>query len=290
MIKTEKSCKRNQKQDGPILYVVATPIGNLEDITLRALKVLESADYIACEDTRRSKILLDFYGIKKKMLSYHEHSSAQEQERIMALLTGGSSIALISDAGTPLISDPGFRLVEACIKSGIKVSPIPGACAFVAALSAAGAATDEVIFIGFLPQQSSKKIAKLEKFQKSDSVIVMYESPNRVIKTLNLILEILGDRNVIIAREMTKLHEEFISGTCTQLIQKFDGHSFLGEIVIIIERSTEQPLKKQDIETVLAGLLQDHSLKDAVQIAAELSGGKKRDIYEAALQISGSIK
>lgn len=220
------------------LYLVATPIGNLEDITQRALSVLKAVDVIACEDTRRTQHLLNHYGIKTKMLSYHEHNERTRAAELGAMLQTGASVAVVSDAGTPGINDPGFRLVSDAITRGVRVVPIPGAAAFVSALVASGLPTDEFFFGGFLPARSTQRRARLTKVRSLDSTLIFYESPHRIAQSLADAREILGERHAAIARELTKLHEEIVRGRLSELIERFSGEDAArGEMVLVIDRA-----------------------------------------------------
>src|ERR1044071_3348881 len=220
------------------LYLVATPIGNLEDITQRALGVLKAVDVIACEDTRRTQQLLNHYGIKTKMLSYHEHNERTRAAELGALLQTGASVAIVSDAGTPGISDPGFRLVGDAIARGARVVPIPGAAAFVSALVASGLPTDEFFFGGFLPARSTQRRARLMQFRSLNSTLIFYESPHRIAQTLFDAREILGEREAAVARELTKLHEEIVRGRLSELAERFKREDAArGEMVLVIDRT-----------------------------------------------------
>jgi len=216
------------------LYLVATPIGNLDDITLRAINILKSVDFIAAEDTRHSLKLLNHLKISKPLISYHRHNEEFKSELLITKLLDGQSIALITDAGTPGISDPGEEIVKLAIKNNIKVVPIPGACALINALIASGFDTSEFLFLGFLPSNKKNRIKQLEKIQKSSSTIILYEAPHKLISTLKDLSEILEDRKITLARELTKIHEEFISGTATQILKNLDTPK--GEFVLIIEK------------------------------------------------------
>jgi 16S rRNA (cytidine1402-2'-O)-methyltransferase len=237
------------------LYLVATPIGNLEDITLRALSVLKEVDMIACEDTRRTQQLLNHYGIKTKMLSYHEHNERTRAAELGALLQTGANIAIVSDAGTPGISDPGFRLVNDAIIRGARVVPIPGAAAFVSALIASGLPTDEFFFGGFLPARSSQRRARLSQVRFLHSTLIFYESPHRIAQTLHDAREILGEREAAVARELTKLHEEIRRGTLSVLAEGFAVEDTTrGEMVLLIDRTiigseTNEENSEADIAT-----------------------------------------
>lgn len=220
------------------LYLISTPIGNLEDVTRRALRLLAEVDLIACEDTRHTRKLLDAYGIKTKTISYHEHNERERADELAARLATGESIALVSDAGTPAVSDPGFRLVRAAIQQGTRVVPIPGATAFVAALTVSGLPTDEFYFGGFLPARSSQRRAKLAALRALPATLVFYEAPHRIAETLRDAREILGEREATVARELTKLHEEIARGRLSELAEKFSGeHAARGEMVLLIDRT-----------------------------------------------------
>jgi 16S rRNA (cytidine1402-2'-O)-methyltransferase len=220
------------------LYLVATPIGNLEDITQRALRILGEVDVIACEDTRRTQQLLNHYGIKTKMLSYHEHNERARAAELGAFIASGGSVAVVSDAGTPGISDPGFRLVSDAVERGARVVPVPGAAAFVAALIASGLPTDEFFFGGFLPARSTQRRARLTEARSLNSTLIFYESPHRIAQTLADAREILGEREAAVARELTKLHEEIVRGRLSDLAERFAAaDAARGEMVIVIDRT-----------------------------------------------------
>ena len=220
------------------LYLVATPIGNLEDITERALRVLAEVDLIACEDTRHTRVLLQHYGIKTKMLSYHEHNERERAAELSALLETGASVAVVADAGTPGISDPGFRLVNDALKRGVRVVPVPGPTAFVAALIASGLPTDEFFFGGFLPARATQRRARLTKARALNSTLVFYEAPHRIAQTLADAREILGEREAAVARELTKLHEEIAHGRLSELAKRFGSEEAArGEMVLVIDRN-----------------------------------------------------
>lgn len=217
------------------LYVVATPIGNLEDITLRALKVLREVDLIAAEDTRHTRKLLDRYRIKRRMMSYHEHNERERAERIIKELKSGKNVALVSDSGTPAVSDPGYVLIRRCVEEGIEAIPIPGPSAFLAALSVSGLPVHRFVFEGFLPHKSGKRRNKLRRLAEEEGTIIFYESPHRLLKTLSDMLEILGDRRVVIARELTKVHEEIFRGSIREALERFSTGEPRGEFTILVE-------------------------------------------------------
>jgi 16S rRNA (cytidine1402-2'-O)-methyltransferase len=220
------------------LYIVATPIGNLEDITQRALRVLSEVELVACEDTRRTGVLLKHYGIKTKMLSYHEHNEQARAAELSEMLLRGASVAVVSDAGTPGISDPGFRLARLATEMGARVVPLPGATAFVAALVASGLPTDEFFFGGFLPARSTQRRARLEQVRSLPSTLIFYEAPHRIAATLSDALEILGEREAAVARELTKLHEEIVRAPLSELAVRFAAEGVArGEMVLLIDRA-----------------------------------------------------
>jgi 16S rRNA (cytidine1402-2'-O)-methyltransferase len=221
------------------LYLVATPIGNLEDISQRALRVLGEVDLIACEDTRHTRVLLNHYGIKTRMLSYHEHNERERAAELSELLAEGESIAVVSDAGTPGINDPGFRLVNDALRLGIPVVPVPGPTAFVAALIASGLPTDQFFFGGFLPARAMQRRARLLEVRFLNSTLIFYEAPHRIAQALSDAREILGEREAVVARELTKLHEEFARGLLSELAGRFaaDELAARGEMVLLIDRN-----------------------------------------------------
>jgi 16S rRNA (cytidine1402-2'-O)-methyltransferase len=216
-----------------MLYIVSTPIGNLEDITLRAIRILKEADVIAAEDTRHSHILLEKYEIRKPMVSFHAWSDERKLQEILAQLRDGKSVALISDAGTPGISDPGYVLIKKAIEEGISVVPVPGPAAFLTALSASGLSTHQFLYLGFLPIKKGRQ-TMLENLKTEERTIVFYESPHRLLKTLHELDEKFGDRPLVIARELTKIHEEFFRGTAKEAYDYFSKKGIKGEFVIII--------------------------------------------------------
>jgi len=220
------------------LYLVATPIGNLEDITHRALRVLSEVDLIACEDTRHTRTLLNHFNIKTKTLSYHEHNEHERAAELAARLAGGANIAVVSDAGTPGINDPGFRLVRACVEAGINIVPVPGATAFVSALIASGLPTDEFYFAGFLPPRQHARRLRLASLRALPATLVFYEAPHRIAGALADAREILGEREAAVARELTKLHEEIARGLLSDLAARFSvEHAARGEMVLVIDRT-----------------------------------------------------
>ncbi len=225
----------------PTLYLVATPIGNLEDITLRAIRVLKEVDLIACEDTRQTQKLLNHYSISTRTTSYHEHNEAAKSEELVKQIEAGASVALVTDAGMPGISDPGYRLITLAIRRHIPVVPVPGACAFLAALVASGLPTDSFRFNGFLAAKSGQRSATLEAIRNSSHTQIFYEAPHRVIETLMDVVEIFGGtRPVVIAREITKLHEEFLRGPAAEALEKLRARQAVkGEITLLIGKAEE---------------------------------------------------
>ena len=227
------------------LYLVATPIGNLSDITHRALQVLRDVYLIACEDTRHTQKLLNHYGINTKTISYHEHNEQQRAAQLIDQLKQGSNIAVVSDAGTPAISDPGFRLVRAAIENDVPVVPVPGPSALISALIAGGLPTDEFFFGGFLPARSNARRARLAKLQSVPGTLIFYEAPHRLAATLKDAYEILGERDAVVARELTKIHEEIRRGRLSQLSTYYVGEEPRGEIVVLIDRNIISAAKPQ---------------------------------------------
>jgi 16S rRNA (cytidine1402-2'-O)-methyltransferase len=218
------------------LYIVATPIGNLEDITHRALRVLGEVDLIGCEDTRHTRKLLAHYGIKTRTISYHEHNERERAAELLQWLKEGSNVAIVSDAGTPAISDPGFRVVQLAIENDIRVVPVPGPSAVVAALIASGLPTDEFFFAGFLPARSSARRVRLEELRSIPATLVFYEAPHRLAATLKDLHDVLGERKAVTARELTKIHEEIRHGSLSELSEHFASEKPRGEMVLIVDR------------------------------------------------------
>ena len=218
------------------LYLVATPIGNLQDVTLRALETLRTVDLIACEDTRHTRKLLNFFRISNRLISYHEHNELERADELAERLLQGDSIAIVSDAGTPGICDPAFRIVQRAIEIGAAVVPIPGAAAFVHAIVGSGLATDSIFFGGFLPSKKSERRKRLAQIADIPATLVLYETPHRIAKSLADCLDVLGNRSAAIAREMTKLHEEFVRGRLSELAERFSKTPTKGEIVLVIDR------------------------------------------------------
>jgi 16S rRNA (cytidine1402-2'-O)-methyltransferase len=272
------------------LYLVATPIGNLEDITLRAVRILKEADVIACEDTRQTQKLLHHYGIRKEMVSYHEHNELTRSPELVIELEQGAKIALVSDAGTPGISDPGHRLVTLCLRHHIPVVPIPGPSALVAALAASGLPTDEFLFVGFLPPRSGARRKALDALKAESRTLIFYEAPHRVVETLADASDILGPRPAVIAREVTKLHEEFLRGLLPELLETARKHAPRGEITLLIgvgdpqaqQQADPRVSLKQRVEQLEAEAGVDR--KAALKQAARERGLGKREAYKQLLQ------
>ena len=265
------------------LYLVATPIGNLEDITLRALRVLREVDLIACEDTRQTgKLLRHFEIVDKPIVSYHEHNEAARTKELVAKLEGGGSIALVSDAGTPLVSDPGYRLVTAAIDAGIPVVPIPGASAVLVALAAAGLPTDAFRFCGFLPAKSGQRRKSLEELRAEGCTLIFYEAPHRIVDALADITVVYGDRPVVVARELTKIHEEFLRGTAEEVRVKLAARpSVKGEITLLIGKGDSKALPANSVEDAVRELEQKGVPRmDAIKQVARERGLSKRDVYK----------
>lgn len=272
--------------DAGKLYVVATPIGNLKDITLRALEVLEQVDLIAAEDTRHSAILLKHYNISTRLLSYHEHSGEQKTEEIIGILLSGKSIALVSDAGTPLISDPGYPLVNAAREAGIEVVCIPGACAAVAAMSAVAVGDGRFVFWGFLDAKSNVRKKQIEKAKEFDMPVVFYESPHRLLQTLKDIFIVCGDAaQIVIARELTKVYEEYFCGGILAAIAEFEKRVQRGEFVLILQCPKEiHQVSDDEINAMLKECqAKKMSKKDAVAEVAMRLNLPKNKVYKASL-------
>jgi len=279
-----------------ILYLVATPIGNLEDITLRALRVLREARWVACEDTRRTAKLLQHHGITARLVSYHEHNERQRALELIASLERGESVALVTDAGTPLVSDPGFRLVSACIERGIRVVPLPGASALLAALSASGMPCDEILFAGFLPARRGERRRALERLRAEPRTLVLFEAPQRLAASLADAAQILGDRRAAVGRELTKLYEEFRRGPLTDLATFFSATPARGEITLVIgppekgapHPSGDGPRMPHDVSLAdrVAELMRAEALprNAALKRAARERGLNRREAYRRLLE------
>jgi len=275
----------------PGLYVTATPIGNLADITYRAVNVLKSADLILCEDTRVSAKLLAHYEISTNCIAYHDHNAARVRPQVVEKLKSGAAIALISDAGTPLISDPGFKLVREAAGAGVKILSVPGPSSPIAALSIAGLPSDRFLFLGFLPAKTHARRQVLSEVSGINSTLVFLETGPRLIKMLRDVLDVLGPRQGVVAREMTKLYEEVSRGAIDQLIEKFGSvERVKGEIVVIIEPPAEKSFEADEIDALILEHLHSTSLKEAVAQVATITGIARRKIYTRALSLSGALE
>ncbi|RII25073.1 MAG: 16S rRNA (cytidine(1402)-2'-O)-methyltransferase [Geobacter sp.] len=272
------------------LYIVATPIGNLEDMTFRAVRILKEVDLVAAEDTRHSRKLLTHFGISRPLTSYYDHNQNFKGNYLLERLQAGDSVALISDAGTPCISDPGYQLVRDAVAAGITVVPVPGPSAAITALSAAGLPTDAFVFAGFLPNRAGKRREKLSSLTGEQRVIVFYESPNRLLATLADMLELFGVREVVVARELTKIYEEFVRGPLPDVLAGLEGRQIKGEVVILVAPSDapEAP-SVEDVPKLLQHCLEEGlSLKDAVKQVALETGHSRSAVYEEALRLKGA--
>ena len=284
-----ESSIENQKSSTGSLYLVATPIGNLEDITLRALRILKEADLIACEDTRHTAKLLARYGITTPRKSYHEFNEESRVPGLIQLLNEGKSIALVGDAGTPLISDPGYKIVSACRKEGIAVIPVPGASAAVAALAASGLPSDSFFFAGFLPSRAAARRRRLEELAGIPATLIFYEAPHRLLASLKDMAAVLGSRRAALAREITKIHEEFLCGTLDEILDTLRARAEIrGEITLIIESGeaghakTDAPVFPESIREHLAEEMRKSGLSrnEALKAVARARGVSRRDAYQ----------
>jgi 16S rRNA (cytidine1402-2'-O)-methyltransferase len=276
----------------PGLYLVATPIGHLGDITLRALETLAGVDIIACEDTRITRRLTERYAISAQLKQYHEHNAALARPKILEKLAQGASIALVSDAGTPLISDPGFKLVREVCAAGHAVIAVPGASSVLTALSVAALPTDRFFFEGFLPAKQQARRTRLSELGRIDATLVMFESGNRIADTLGDLAEIMGERDAAICREMTKLHEEISRAPIAELAKAADTLETRGEFVLVVgpPQADALTMTPQDLDELLRSSLARDSVKDAVAHAVELSGRPRREVYARALELAKEIK
>lgn len=284
--------RRVSNNKGGILYLVATPIGNLADFSFRAVEILKKADVIACEDTRHSRPLLDHYGISRPLVAFHEHNEDATAGRLLERLAKGESVALVSDAGTPLINDPGFPLVRLARAAGIRVVPIPGPCALVAALCASGLPSDRFSFEGFPPRKSSARKALFESFREEPRTLIFYESAHRVEETLRDLSEVFpSERRLVIARELTKRFETFASSTVGEaptLLER-DPDMRRGEFVLLIEGAAPVAVAEAELTPeavrVLRVLLEECSVKSAVSLAVKITGARRDRVYREALRL-----
>jgi 16S rRNA (cytidine1402-2'-O)-methyltransferase len=270
------------------LYIVATPIGNLEDITLRAIRALKEADLVAAEDTRHTRHLLDRYQIQTPLTSYHDHNKEEKAPVLVARMLEGKSVALVSDAGTPGISDPGYFLINLSLDRKIPVVPVPGATAVIAALSVSGMPTDRFVFEGFLPAKHLARLKRLQYLSKDERTLVFYEAPHKIIRAVEDMIEVFGDRRAVITRELTKIHEEMIRGTLSEGLKRLQEGSIKGEFTVIVHGATKDP-RMQDIDTAvyLKNLILHRGLsrKEAISVAAEELGLPKKDVYKESLRM-----
>ncbi|CCM74079.1 putative methyltransferase [Rhizobium mesoamericanum STM3625] len=271
----------------PALYLVATPIGNLGDITLRALETLAGADVLACEDTRVTRVLLDRYGIQNRPYAYHEHNADEAGPRLLHALEAGKSVALVSDAGTPLVSDPGYRLAQNAIKAGYRVVPIPGASAPLAALVGSGLPNDAFLFAGFLPTKDKARRDRLAELDAVPATLMFFESPHRIAATLAAAADVLGgDRAASVCRELTKTYEEFRRGTLAELARHYaDVDSVKGEIVLVIGPPPERGVETADVDAILADLARTLPTSKAAAEASRLTGISKKELYQRLLDM-----
>jgi 16S rRNA (cytidine1402-2'-O)-methyltransferase len=270
------------------LYIVATPIGNLEDITLRALRILKEADLIAAEDTRHTQKLLNKYDIHTSLTSYHDHNKAEKAPVLVSRMLEGKSIALVSDAGTPGISDPGYFLIKLAVDQHVPVVTIPGATAAIAALSISGLPTDSFVFEGFLPSRHTARVKRLGELQKEQRTLVVYEAPHRIRQTIGDLLNVLGDRKAVVTRELTKVHEEVIRGTLSGIQGHLAKGTSKGEFTVIVHGAEEHPPQAtMDPREYLRNLMLHHGLskKEAVAAAAKDLGLPKKDVYKESLKL-----
>jgi 16S rRNA (cytidine1402-2'-O)-methyltransferase len=269
------------------LYIVATPIGNLGDISQRARDVLNSADIIAAEDTRVTKKLFSLLGLslQKKFIVYEDHSENDKFQEIIDFINQGKVVALVSDAGSPLISDPGYKLVRECRKQSIKISVIPGACAVVCALQLSGLPTNRFMFAGFVPNKEKARIDLFSELKAINTTLVLYETANKIEKTLSALEKIIPNREIAIVREITKMYEECLSGTASVLISRIKENPLKGELVLVIEPPHEVDNTDIDLAEIIQDELKNHTLKEAVKIISDKYNLKRNDVYEKALEI-----
>jgi len=276
------------------LYLVATPIGNLEDITLRALRILKEVDIIAAEDTRQTAKLLNHYDIKKPMISYHEHNKKSKGEEIIKLLMDGKTVALVSDAGMPSISDPGEDLVRLCIENSIEVIPIPGPSASLTALSISGLPTSRFVFVGFLPVKGKERNEILEKLANEEKTMILYEAPHRLMSTLKDLREYMGNRRISISRELTKKFEETIRCNLDEAIEEFSTRNIKGEFVLVLEGKSPEAIEEEKKQMWADVSIKEHiimymdkglSKKEAIALVAKERGISKKEVYNIAIEI-----
>jgi len=269
-----------------VLYLVATPIGNLEDITYRAVRVLKEVDLIACEDTRHTRTLLDHYDIRTPTISYHEHNEVERAGELAARLCAGATIALVSDAGMPLVSDPGYRLVRAAIENGVAVQPVPGASAALAALAASGLPAETFRFGGFLPSKPGQRAKTLEALAEEQATLIFYEAPHRILEALEAIEDVLGPRAVVVARELTKIHEEFLRGTAAEIRAQLEERDAVkGEMTVLVGRAAGPAPDDTPVDEAVDALMRAGTPRmDAIKQVARRRGISKREVYEMLLR------
>ena len=272
-----------------VLYIVATPIGNLEDLTFRALRILKEVDLIAAEDTRHSRKLLDHYGVKTPLTSYHEHNEQSKARQLVERMHSGESIALISDAGTPVLSDPGHRLVQEAIRSGIAVSPVPGPSALLAALSASGLPMECFVFEGFLPAKKKERREKLQSLRSEHRTLVFYEAPHRLKESLQDIGEIFATREIVLAREISKMHEEFLRGSAAELSAQCTEREWRGELTLVIAGATDEPAAPEEIMAEIRKLKREGvRVKEIAALLGEKYSIAKREVYRMVLEMEAA--
>ena len=284
---------KSQEKTPGILYIVSTPIGNLEDITLRALRVLKEVDLIAAEDTRRTRQLLSHYGIHKPLLSYHEHNRRMREESLLEELRRGRNIALVTDAGTPEISDPGENLVRRAVQESIPLIPVPGPSALVAALSVSGLPTESFLFYGFLPPKPPARQKFLLSLKDRPETLIFYESPRRLRSFLEDTFRFLGDRQVMVGREITKLYEEVYRGTVSEVLKELGEEEVKGEVTIVLQGSTlpakvEGPAIEEALELYYREI--GLSMKEAIDRVVEELGVSKKEVYRESLRVKRKVK
>ena len=272
------------------LYIVATPIGNLQDMSQRAIEVLQEADTIACEDTRVTKKLFSLLGISlhKNFITLHDHNEDEQAQKIIDCVLSGQSVAQVSDAGSPLISDPGYKLIKQCKQAGIYITAIPGCCAFVTALQLSGLPTNRFMFVGFIPNKDKARADLFKKYKNLDATLIFYETAPRLLKTLTVAKDVFGNREMSVARELTKVYEECQTACVEDLIAYYTENPPKGEMVFMVSPAAEEEKEEIDVEELLKEKLQTTSLKTAVKEIVEAYGLNKNDVYEQALRIKNA--
>ena len=273
------------------LYIVATPIGNLGDISFRAVETLKEADVIACEDTRITKKLFSLLGIsiKKIFMTLHDHNEDMHADKVIEYVLSGKSVALVSDAGSPLISDPGYKLIRKCREQGITVNTLPGACALICALQLSGLPTNKFLFAGFIPNKEKARLDLFKSFADLPATVVYYETAPRILKTLAAAQEVFGERELALAREISKVYEECLNGSATELIAHFSEHEPKGEFVFMVSPAPEKTETEIDVESQLKQKLTQMSLKSAVKEMVETYGLNKNEIYDLAVKLKNEL-